>query len=250
MGLDILSGRYNANPRLVNSAAVRADRTIEAHSFRNDIAKSQNRLMIAATSPFKRDIDISWLPVAAETYQISSDIKDYVIVDVPAVTIDIPNRNLQAFPFEEVSYFDPMYGRQVFQSFIGKPSHVDHQNKDPLKAKGVIFDATMQFVPKWNVWKIRLLQGFDRSKDNMLASQILNGQRCGYSMGALVSNFICSVCGTIENQYSPCAHIKAGKGSVFNDRLTYEICCGVNYVENSSVAEPADPTAESDSYWS
>jgi hypothetical protein len=38
-----------------------------------------------------------------------------------------------------------------------------------------------------------------------------------------------------------------GKGSVVDGRLVYQLCAGVQYFEQSSVEDPADPTALSDS---
>jgi hypothetical protein len=244
-----LENRYSTNPHFVTSSVIVKEKPIEIHNCRADVVTSQSKLLIASTSPFKRDIDVSWLAAASESYQISPDIKDYIVVDVPIVSVDVPNRNLQSFDFSEVSYYDPLYGMPVYQTFKGKPSCADHQNKDPYKAKGVILDATMQYVPQYKVWKIRILQAFDRTKDTTLTGQILSGERRGYSMGALVSNFVCSVCGAIETQHAPCSHFKTGKGSIYNGRLVYQVCCGVVYIECSSVSEPADNSAESDVVW-
>ena len=200
-------------------------------------------------SNYKRDLDVGWLPAAAETYQISSDIRDYIIVDIPSVTIDIPNRNLQAFPYEEVSFFDSMQGSLVYQTFNGRPTHIDHKNQNPLEAKGVHFDSTLQYVPAYNVWKIRTLAGFDRTKDAKLVADILSGRRNGYSMGALVQNFVCSNCGEVEVIKKPCRCMAMGKGSVIDGRLVYQLCAGVQFFEQSSVADPADPTALSNAIY-
>lgn len=242
--------RRSANPHFVTSSVTVKEKPVEIHKYRSDIINHERKRVISSTAPFKRDIDVSWLAAASESYKISPDINDYIVVDIPIVTSDFPNRNLQCFPFEELSFFDPLYGCQIYQTFKGKPACVDHDNKDPYKAKGVIIDATMQYIPNLNVWKVRILEAFDRTKDPTLVKQILSGERRGYSMGALVGNFVCSVCGAIETQYAPCAHFKAGKGSIFNGRLTYQACCQINFIECSSVTEPADPTAESDQVWS
>jgi len=73
-----------------------------------------------------RTIGYNWLKGAAETYNLSPDIKDYLIFEIPAVTIDIPNRNMHCFPYEEISYFDPRFGKFIYETFVGKPSFVDH----------------------------------------------------------------------------------------------------------------------------
>jgi len=241
-------------PHIVLGEVVSATSTVEAYKKNYKYEKSNGITAsvlegknTSASGSFKRDIDVSWLAAAADTYHISADINDYVIVDIPSVTIDIPNRNLQAFPYEEVSYFDNMQGSLVYQTFVGRPTHIDHQNSNPVEAKGVHFDAALQYVPKYNVWKIRTLAGFDRTKDHKLVADILSGRSNGYSMGALVQNFVCSNCGKVETVKNPCRCMAMGKGSIIDGRLVYQLCAGVQYFEQSSVSDPADPTAISDS---
>ncbi len=264
-------------PSLVTSFAAPSLAHYEA--FRGQHDRTNKRFIIEGGVLKNSNIDISWLPAAAETYDISADPDDYVLVDVPIVTVDIPNRNMQAFPFEEVSYFDPMHGRCIYKTFSGKPTHIDHQNRDPLKAKGVHFDSSLEYIPAYGLYKIRVLTGWDRTKDPYLVNQILKGERNGYSMGALVSAFCCSVCGATDTNVNPCRHMDprlgAQKGSLwdmetdrvisahevstmFSDpnmvtselveaaakyRLVYQKCSDVNYIETSSVADPADPAA-------
>jgi len=193
-----------------------------------------------------RTIDYSWLKGASETYQISPDIKNYVLTEVPIVTIGFPNRNLHCFPYEEVSYFDPRFGKFIYQTFIGKPTFADHDNRDFTKAKGIHFDATLRKVPGWDVWKIYVLLGYCREKDPVLASKIEKGQRRGYSMGAWVSYFVNSLTGQVTNGNKAC---KYPKGSVHDGILSYDICTGVDYFETSSVESPADVSAESHQLW-
>lgn len=193
-----------------------------------------------------KEIDISWLPQAAEQYQISGNIKDYIINEIPIVTVGVPNRNLDEFPHQEVTGFNPEIGRLVYQTFIGKPTHMDHDNRDPRKAKGVHFDAQLQKVG--NVWKIVVLAGWDRTKDPELARQILRRDRTGFSMGALVGYTQCSYPGcdaTSPNGKIACRHQEygRGKGRILEGHLIYERCFRVNYIETSSVADPADHTA-------
>lgn len=240
--------RHTGKQVFVKGAVHSSARVIEA--FRGEVNASTKKLVIAGESLVNREqLDISWLPAAAESYRVSADPKDYVIVDIPIVTVDIPNRNLQAFPYEEVSYFDPLFGRMIYSTFFGKPTHIDHENKDPLKAKGVHFDASMQYISAYNVWKIRVLAGFDRTKDPQLVNQILRKKRTGYSMGALVENFVCSVCGAVETNIKKCKCMLRGKGAVIQGKLVYQMCIGCNYIETSSVEDPADVTADTDSIW-
>jgi len=194
-----------------------------------------------------KSIDISWLPIAAETYNISKDIRDYVITEIPIVTVDVPNRNLDAFPFEEVSSFNAEVGRLVYSTFIGKPTFRDHDNRDNRKARGVHFDSSLERVAD-NLYKIVVLAGWDRTKDPELVNSILSGQRNQYSMGALVGYTMCSYPGCGETSTSgriACTHHQGGKGrgKVINGHVIYELCRKCTYIETSVVNDAADPTA-------
>ena len=224
-------------------------------------------------------LDVSWLPQAAEKYKISANIKDYVINEIPIVTVDVPNRNLDCFPHDEVTSFSVEAGRPVYQTFIGKPTYVDHDNRDPTKARGVHFDARLQKVG--NVWKIVVLAGWDKTKDYDLAMGILRRERTGFSMGSLVPYTVCSIpgCGGVStNGKIACQHQKYGRGkgtiispddvvrlgkvtaeaaSTSRGFLTYEVCGGavpgdvngefagssIQYFETSCVPVPADHSA-------
>ena len=216
-----------------------------------EILKSgnQKKAIIQAMNYPKIELDLDFLPAAGESYNISSKPEDYVIVALPIVTCDVPNRNLQCFPTEEVTHFDPLYGMMVYETFKKKPCHIDHVNEDPAKAKGVHVDASMQYVPKYDIWKINVLTIWDRSKDPQLIKDILSKKRKGYSMGATVSNFICSVCGKIDNMDAhSCEHMRP-PGGIWgeNKRLGMQLCTGVCYFETSNLEnEPADPSAYSE----
>jgi len=201
--------------------------------------------------PQNRSVDVAWLKAAATTYHISPDINNYVISQVPIITVDIPNRNLQAFPFDEVVFFDPILGRQIYKTFIGKPVHYNHKNEDPTAAKGVIFDSYLLKIPKYNLYKIVLLTGVDKTKDQDIASRLIEnkkgGPRVGWSFGSLVNNFVCSVCGTVVNEKKTyCACFAKGKGSILDGKLVYELCYSSNFIEVSVVDTPADATAWGD----
>jgi hypothetical protein len=210
-------------------------RKVQEHDKKQSLAKVAGRT-----------IDYNWLRGAAESYQLSDKIEDYILTEVPAVTIGIPNRNLHCFPYEEVTYFDPRFGKFVYQTFVGKSAYADHSNKNPLDSKGIIFDAYMRKVPGWDVWKIYTLVGYDRTKDPTLAKQIESGQRRSYSMGCWVSYFINSITGQISNGSQT---LKYPVGTVVDGRLSYLNCSGCDYFELSSVEGPADVTAESNQLW-
>jgi len=238
----------NNTPVLIKGSASASVATYERISRTQEAIAStkDNRKFILATPFGKQPVNLDWLPGAAETYSISADPNDFVICDVPLVSVDIPNRNCQAFPYEEVSYFDPQQGQLVYKTFIGKPTFINHDNRDPKKAKGVNFDASLVWIPKYKIWKIRVLSGFDRTKDKDLAEAILKGKRPFFSMAALVSDFVCSVCGKTDTQINPCKHIRDMKGNIVDNSIVYQLCIGATYAENSNVDTAADPTAESD----
>jgi len=192
------------------------------------------------------NIDYSWLQGASDTYQISPDIRSYLLTEVPIVTCEIPNRNLHNFPFSELTYFDPRFGTFVYKTFIGKPTFADHNNKIFTEAKGIHFDASLRKVPGWNIWKIYVLLGIDRTKDSVLAREIEKGQRRSWSMGAWVSHFLNSLTGQLSNGSQP---LRYPKGTVVNGKLSYDHCSGVEFFESSSVKGPADVSAESNQLW-
>ncbi len=194
----------------------------------------------------RRILDTSWLAAAAQTYKTSPKLSDYILVDVPIITVPIPNKNMQAFSKLEVLHFDPLLGCQIYKSFRGAATHFEHQNRDPEQAKGVIFDAVLIPVPRYDTLKISILLGVDRTKDRDLARDIETRKRTGYSMGALVKAFVCSITGqvvTVEGgEYKRGQVVKLGG----ENRLCYHFCTGSNFFECSSVANPADVTAHGD----
>ena len=238
------------NGHVVKGSIVKASYQYETHK-NVEILKSGNRqkVVIHAMNYPKIELDLDFLPAAAESYHISSQPSDYIVVSLPIVSVDIPNRNVQCFPIEEVTHFDPLYGMMVYETFKKKACHVNHENEDPTKAKGVHVDASMQYVPKYDIWKINVLTIWDRSKDPKLIKDILSKKRKGYSMGATVSNFICSVCGKIDNMdQNTCEHLR-NPGGIWgeNKRLAMQLCTGVCYFETSNLEnEPADPSAYSE----
>jgi len=144
---------------------------------------------IGDTSFPRRYIDYSYLASAAKIYDISPNIHDYVCIPVPIVTAEIPNRNSQAFEFKDLISFDPTVGRMLYQTFIGKPTHIDHKNSILNKAKGINLDAALVPMKKYKLVKIFVLAAFDRSKDIELVGNILDKKRNCYSMGALAQAF-------------------------------------------------------------
>ncbi|QXV74244.1 hypothetical protein [Rhizobium phage RHEph12] len=138
----------------------------------------------------------SWIKAAAPVYHISQNASDYFTVPTIIMPSDLPNRNLTAFPREELAKFDPEIGQQVYRGWIGKPVYIDHANRDYTKAIGVVADVSMRKIEgaHGDLWKVVALMAIDRTKNPVIANDILTGRRRNYSMGALVSAYECSIC--------------------------------------------------------
>lgn len=157
-----------------------------------------------------------------------------------------------------------------FATFVGKPFFVDHNNSDPKRARGVIRDSkfrvlderTAKLDPYWSkkgidkehlpASEVELLIEADAKSFPRLASEILNGDIDGFSMGADVEKSKCSHCGHVAtNAEEYCTHIlakgaehdyKTADGSRTSKR-SYENCYGIKFFEISAVFDPADETA-------
>src|ERR1019366_2903109 len=192
-----------------------------------------------------------WLPAAAREYHISPKIEDYVLVPVPAMWTSIPNTNGDSVTLQEFLRFNPEMGMQSFKTFRGKPTFLEHDNKDYTKAKGVILDVFLRPIKKFGngkFYKLVMLLAYDRTKDPMLVNTILNGENNAYSVGFYYKAYTCSICNkTVGSgpRDQPCSHTLPRKGTYRqNDgRLVYRHCHDVVGFECSSVVNPAYVTA-------
>jgi hypothetical protein len=191
-----------------------------------------------------------WLPFAAPKYQISKDIKDYIIVPVIAVPSDLPNRNRIAFPLKQLLAFNPEMGCQAYRTWVGKPTYSEHKNDVIEEAYGVVADTSMVKLNGWaggKIWKLLMLAAFDRSKYVERVAAIANGDINSYSMGAWVSEYTCSVCNA---EVGRCQHVELrdtrASLTQVNDRLAFKNCGGIVGFELSTVENPAWVTAISD----
>lgn len=190
----------------------------------------------------------AWLPSAAPHYQISKDIKDYVIIPVPAIISDVPNTNGVAMPKKELLAFRPDSGRATYKTWKGKPCFREHQNQDISQAKGVILDTYVSPVKGYGkgLVKVMMLAAYDRSKDPVLCESILNGNENAYSMGAYFENWECSVCGS---EKGGCRHTGPRDALKLDPRtqvLAYRNITGIEGFELSAVSSPAYICAISD----
>ena len=199
------------------------------------------------------DVDI-WLPRAAEHYHISGDIRDYVIVPVPSIITSIPNTNGDSASLAELTRFHPEFGQMAYKTWQGKPTFVEHANKDITKAAGVILDTYLRPLPGHTKYaKLVKLLAFDRTKDSFLANQILTGKVSTYSMGMWYSSYTCPICGLRvgKGHSKPCSHTRPGRPTyqLPDGRLGYRICENLQGFECSAVLDPAYVSAQSDIVW-
>jgi LSD1 subclass zinc finger protein len=216
-----------------------------AEALKNTGTEEVQPILEKSFSKLIETVDISWLPAASAIYDISPDIKDYIIPVVPIITSDIPNRNSQAMPTEELFAFNPETGRLVYTSFTGKPTFWNHNNKDIKQAKGVNLDAIITNVPRYNIYKLLILSGFDRSKDMGIYNSIARGEGVAYSMGAMAKHFRCSLCNAVVELVDCKCFRKFGKGGITSEgKLVYQNLEGIDFFENSLLEkDPADWTA-------
>ena len=162
-----------------------------------------------------------WHPLFAEKYNISANLReDYVLVPVTIFLSDIPNKKGHSFTYEELTSADPYLGQIKYKTWERKPCQLDHQNKDIKVAKGIILSASLQPAPslQGDLYKLILLQAYDRRTWPEYTNKILTGELNSYSMGASAHGFKCSVCSKSVPD-DGCGHIP--KGMVTGTGFTY-----------------------------
>lgn len=195
-----------------------------------------------------------WLPKCAEHYRISADIRDYIIVPVPSIITSIPNTNGDSASFAQLTRFNPEFGQMAYRTWVGKPTHVEHDNKDITKAKGVILDTYMRPLPRYPKYaKLVKLMAFDRTKDAVLVNNILSGKVSTYSMGMYYSSYTCPICSAHVGKGigAPCIHTRPGRPTYqqADGRLAYRMCENLIGFETSVVLDPAYIVAQSNIIW-
>lgn len=214
----------------------------------------------------KSIVQPDWLPMAADVYKISANIEDYITVPVVIMPSDLPNRNMVAFPFKELSDFQPHIGDLTYRGWKGKPVYTEHDNLDPTKAIGAVVDVSMKKFTNTgeDLYKVVALLSIDKSTTkSRIPRDIIQGTRTDYSMGALVKAYQCSVCSTVgtikpgtKNKYDclPCgkshaAPSREGKYRTYENAETGDVNIGylnalqVTPFEISSVGVPAYASA-------
>lgn len=214
--------------------------------------KKSSNVVTAAEETLQMPMDFkTWLPFAAEKYQISKNPKDYVLTPVISIPAGLPNRNGVAFPLSSLLEWSTDDGAQAYRTFNGKPVHVEHQNSDYTTAIGVIVDTALRKITGFGndkLWKLVKLLAIDRDKDPETAQGILDGTKNTYSMGAYVSKYTCALC---HAEMGQCSHIdkrRARDFYVLNGQLVFRNVHGIKGFETSVVNTPAFLSAISDTH--
>ena len=209
----------------------------EQASF-NDLNKEIKETVLAAPQ---------WIPFAAEKYNISKDIKDYVITSVVIMPSDLPNRNGVAFPHTELSSWCPDAGQIMYNTWTGKPTFVEHNNKDHTQAKGVILSSAYKPMKgfKGDLWKVVCLAAFDRTRDPILCNDMLNNSVNNFSMGAYCSDYRCSITGNLfsKGQAENYTQLKKPSFQIVQGKLAYLDAIDPLGFELSYVKHPAFASA-------
>lgn len=198
----------------------------------------------------KLDFEV-WLPYAAKVYEISPNIKDYILVTTPICPSDIPNRNGIGFPLKELLAFQPPpISRQSFKTWASCPLHYEHKNEVHKDAYGVIFDSALTRVNGYGngkLWKVMGLLGIDKYKYPEMARRVLEKDINTYSMGAFVDYFTCSYCDSEMTKHKGCQHINPNNDIDWKEftnydgtkHIAYRNAHGIQAIEISLVESPA-----------
>lgn len=196
---------------------------IESPSYGNRVAASQRTVY---------EFDMMHLPKIKAS--------EYIFIRVRACSSDVPNKNGDCFPYDEL--------KATYSTFLGKGVYQDHQADSIDDMRGLILDAVFKEDPVHGSW-VELLLAIDKS-NRALCRKILKGQITDVSMGCVVREGICSICGNVcrgaQDEYGrptdQCVHLER-KGSDWNGQPVYEMCRGVEFIEISLVTDGADPEA-------
>lgn len=238
-----LTQTSNASRYVTTGRSFQGGLPIDAH--KQDLSNRQMKTFASSVTQNKGNpIDAYfWLPRAAEAYDVSPNIRDYVIVpNVPIIISDVPNTNGVAFSREQLMKFNVKHGRVAFHTFKGKPCYVEHANTNPVEASGVILDV---YVDKLDygigLIKVVELLAFDRNKNPQLASDILEKRRNCYSMGAYFQSFRMS-----DGSPATEAQLKRPLWCNARNELVYKLVEDIEGFETSSVGSPAFASATGD----
>ena len=126
----------------------------------------------------------------------------------------------------------------------------EEHNQDPTMKKGRVLDMVIRNVPEDNIVAVDLLVGTEK-KHKGLTAAIDNGWYNAVSMGCVVDNCICTICGnSAKTSDDYCEHIRYLKPrtatTICSDgriRPVAELCKNSHFYDSSWVHDPADSEA-------
>lgn len=207
------------------------------------------------------------LDEVADSYKISRDPSDYLLIPARANSIGRLNANLDGWTYDELVSFRPEFGVRTYATYNNKPHFVEHQSSRYEVARGFVLDShlnldndatdevkedvfkTLGFEPTKDGF-VETIIAMDTTKDPSLADAYKTGAIDTFSMGADVESTICNICGNVATStYQFCDHVrdKHTRREYRMDDGTYrvagELCVGTVFQELSVVSDPADKTA-------
>lgn len=193
-----------------------------------------------------------WLPMCAQTLNISPNIKDYIVCPVVGLISDIPNTNGDSISKVELLRWQSAQACAMYKTFKGRPTYLEHDNQILANAKGVILDAYISPLAGYqgDHAKVVMLAAYDRTKDTQLTDAILRRELNTYSIGANYESYECSATGLKYRQgNTPGRFTKPGTPTYMNTstgELVYRKLLNLVAIELSSVSYPAYTSAVSD----
>jgi hypothetical protein len=172
-----------------------------------------------------------------EVLSFKYDPNNFIYFRCRAITADVPNKNGDLFPEEEII--------KSYKTFIGVGVYKDHDANSVNKAVGKILWA--DYIPEGKY--VELIGCIDKKLDPELARRVQTGIIDSCSMGCVVKEAECSICHNIaRNPSQLCRHMHPTygiKGTIdANGNIVYEINRGIQFTELSLVTSPADSTAK------
>ena len=207
------------------------------------------------------------LDAVADTYKISRDPSDYLLIPARANSIGRFNANLDGWTYEETVAFRPELGCRTYSTYNNKPHFVEHQASRYEVARGMILDSHLNLansanddVKRETVEAIgvepdidaftEVIIAVDQTKDAALANAYKSGSISTFSMGADVESTVCNICGNVAmTQWDFCPHIRdkykklSYRMADGSHRIAGELCQGTIFQELSVVSDPADKSA-------
>lgn len=228
-------------PRGLDMHALQASRQSKSISVRGD--------SMGVRESVNLDVN-TWLPAAAEHYNISRDIRDYVLHPTVVNVSGIPNTNGDGFGLKDWLTFRPEFGMLAYKTFKGKPTFIEHNNQNHRIARGAIFDSQLSKLQGFHKahGRLILLLAYDRNLEPELCHDILNGLHNTYSKGTWYKAYTCSVCGETFTGSSKrlCGHVGNRVIRMPDGRLAYRQCHILEGFETSAVRNPAFVCASPD----